>query len=53
MARDWAYIKQCLGELQELLDELKGVDIKNTRDIYYYEFMIQIALEDLEYEIKE
>jgi len=53
VARNWPYINQCLQELKELLNELRGVDIKNTRDIYYYEFMIQIALEDLEYEIKK
>ena len=52
MARDWAYIKQCLKELQELLNEAKKVDIRNTRDIYYYEVMVQIAVEELEYEIR-
>lgn len=52
MARDWPYIKQCLQELQELLDEASKVDIRNTQDIYYYELMIQITIEDLEYEFK-
>lgn len=52
MARDWPYINQCLQELQELLDEVRKIDVSNTRDIYYYELMIQIALEELEYELK-
>lgn len=52
MARNWPYIKQCLQELQELLEEAGKIDISNTRDIYYYEVMVQIAVEELEYELK-
>ena len=52
MARNWPYIKQCLQELQELLNEASKVDIRNTSDIYYYEVMVQVAVEELEYELK-
>jgi len=41
-----------LEELQELLDEAKKVDIRNTSDVYYYEVMVQVAVEELEYELK-
>ena len=52
MARNWPYIKQCLQELQELLDEAKKVDSHNTSDVYYYDVMLQVAIEELEYELK-
>lgn len=53
MARDWPYIKQCFEEIQQLIKEAKKIDINNKYDVYYYEFMLQMALEDLEYEIKK
>lgn len=52
MARNWAYIKQCLQELEELLYEASKVDMRNTSDVYYYDAMVQVAIEELEYELK-
>jgi hypothetical protein len=52
VARNWPYIKQCLQELQELLNEASKVDMRNTPDVYYYEVMVQVAMEELEYELK-
>ncbi len=53
MARDWAYINKCLEELKQLFYEASKIDIRNTTDVYYYEFMIKIAIEDIENEVKE
>jgi hypothetical protein len=52
VAKDWLYIEQCIKELAELLEEASRIDLSNTRDVYYYEIMTQIALEELEFEIR-
>lgn len=34
------------------MEEIKKIDPSNVYDIYYYDFMLKMALEDLEFELR-
>lgn len=52
MEKDWAYIDQCKLELLELIDEIQALGKQDIRDLHYYNYMLKLAIEDLEFELR-